>query len=347
LSTLPSFYLEIEPIMSLAKVAQDFFEGAGLAGSRGVVAVSGGPDSVALGHALTQLLREGFFQGLILAHVNHQLRGEESDADESFVNSLMDVWPCSGLAIRATRVNVAERAREHGENLEKMAREIRYQWLTQVAEEEKAGWVATGHSAEDQAETVLHRLLRGSGLQGLGSIYPRRALAKNVELVRPLLTVRRQEILAYLQEKDQPYCLDSTNLDQQFTRNRLRLHLLPLLTEEYQPALVDILGRLANQARAVQEELRVLSEDLLRQAELPRAGDVIVFALERLWGVSPHRTCEMFRLVWQREKWPMNGMDHKSWLRLVDLVEDRLQVHDFPGRIRARRREHVLQIGPV
>src|ERR1700677_2777041 len=102
------------------------------------------------------------------------------------------------LRCRSTRISVAELAREQGENLEQTARELRYRWLSELVLEENAAWLATGHTADDQAETVLHRLLRGSGLQGLTAIAPRRKLTGAAELVRPLLTVRRADVVAYL-----------------------------------------------------------------------------------------------------------------------------------------------------
>ena len=207
--------------------------------------------------------------------------------------------------------------------------------------------MATGHTADDQAETVLHRLLRGSGLQGLTAIAPRRKLFDDVELVRPLLSVRRADILAYLQSHSETYRQDSSNLDPRFTRNRLRHELLPLLAANYQPAIVDVLCRLADQAQAVQAELQPLAQDLLQRAELPRAGPLLIFQVSALTPVSPHLVCEMFRLVWQREAWPMNDMDRQAWLRLHEMVHATLSQHDFPGSIRARRKGQVLQLGPV
>src|SRR5688500_1798112 len=186
-----------------------FFAREGLLGSRGVVAVSGGPDSVALAHVLTELLRQGHFAGLILAHVNHQLRGAESEADARFVADLGETWSCPGLATRVTRVDTAAKARGH--NLEKAARDLRYAWPGELAAAEKATWVATAHSADDQAETVLHRLMRGSGLQGLAGILPRRTLSGAIEVVRPLLTMRRRQLRAYLEAHQLPCRSDSSN----------------------------------------------------------------------------------------------------------------------------------------
>jgi len=330
--------------MALLDVIRAFFEEAGLAHSRGVVAISGGPDSVALAHLLLQLQRRDFFTHLVLAHVNHQLRGPESDADEAFVIDLAAKWrlPC-----RTTRIDVAGKASERGDNLEKTARDLRYAWLTQVAHEEQAAWLATGHSADDQAETVLHRLLRGSGLQGLTGIAGRRQLDDRADLVRPLLKVRRDELLAHLLAEQQPFCQDQTNLDVKFTRNRLRRQLLPLLAEQYQPAIVEVLCRLADQAHAVQGEIVRQAGELLHRAELPRAGSWVILQAAVLEAASPHLVCEVFRLIWQRESWSMNAMDHDAWLRLADLAHGQATGQDFPDSIQARRRDQVVQVGRV
>jgi tRNA(Ile)-lysidine synthase len=249
------------------------------------------------------------------------------------------------LSACTTRVDVAARARERRDNLEKVAREARYEWLAGMARARGAAWVATGHSADDQAETVLHRLLRGTGLQGLAAILPRRPVAEGIELVRPLLTTRRGAILAYLREQRQGSCHDSSNEERRYTRNRIRLDLLPLLTVQYQPAIVDILCRLAEEARAVHRDVRAQAGQMLCEAELPRAGDLLVFDLERLERMPPHLVREVFRLVWQREGWPMSDMNRRAWHVVVELARGRRTGHDFPGRIRARRRPPILQVG--
>src|SRR5262249_49805917 len=159
--------------------------------------ISGGPDSMALLHALLAL-RQGT-DLLILAHLNHQLRGAESDADERFVQECcanLTARGTQGLELRCARLDVAARVRREGGNLESGRRRLRYAWLADLAREASVSLVATGHTADDQAETVLHRLLRGTGLKGLRGIAPRRPLAPGIELVRPLLDVRRCEVLA-------------------------------------------------------------------------------------------------------------------------------------------------------
>src|SRR5438552_4088058 len=177
-----------------------------MAGAPLVVAVSGGPDSVALVHALAMLRKSasapaGNYGSLIIAHLNHQLRGQDSDGDERFVHELHDALRSHGvgdLELRCERADVGARARREKENLESVGRKVRYNWLLEIARSAHAPFIATGHTADDQAETVLHRLLRGTGLKGLRGIAPRRTLAPGVELIRPLLGATRLQVLAYV-----------------------------------------------------------------------------------------------------------------------------------------------------
>jgi tRNA(Ile)-lysidine synthase len=322
-------------------------EALGLSAGGMVVAVSGGPDSVALLLALLRL-RPPSSPPLVIAHLNHQLRGAESDADEVFVRELhasLVAGGCENLGLCCRQLDVAALAREGKGNLEDVARTARYDWLAGVARERELGLVATGHTADDQAETVLHRLLRGAGLQGLRGIAHRRPLGSGVEVVRPLLEVTRAEVEASLKEEGRLARQDSSNRDPRFTRNRIRQELLPFLAEHYNPAIRDILARLAWQADEAHRELAAGVEELLARAELPRAGSVLVFDQATLAGASRFRVRGLFRRVWEREGWPLGGMSFEHWRRLEALVFDELTTTDLPGSIRARRRGPVVQVG--
>src|SRR5262249_22835052 len=158
-------------------------------------------------------------------------------------------------------VNVV--AEEWNENLEATARRLRYDWLAQTAAVAGAGWVATGHTADDQAETVLHRLIRGAGLHGGRGIAAVRRDPGPVPVVRPLLAVSRSDVLAYLAEVGQPFRTDSTNADPALTRNRIRAKVLPLL-RTFNPEVVSALARLARQA---DEAARFLDDEALKLIE--------------------------------------------------------------------------------
>jgi tRNA(Ile)-lysidine synthase len=282
---------------------------------------------------------------MTVAHLNHQLRGEESDGDAAFVGALRErlalTHPC--LQLRSDALKVAECAQaEHG-NLEAVARRLRYTWLARIAQEAGVRWVATGHTADDQAETVLHRLLRGAGLQGLRGIAARRPLTPDVTLIRPLLGVTRAEVLAYLEAKGQPYREDSSNRNLALTRNRLRHELLPYLAR-YNPAIARVLCRLAEQADEAYRAVEVQAGALLAEAEQPRAGAVLIFHRERLSAAPRRLVCEMFRLVWAREGWPAGRMSFAAWERLADVAHGKAPGVDLPGGVRALSRERVVQL---
>lgn len=303
----------------------------------GVVAVSGGADSVAL---LRALLETGGGP-LTVAHLNHRLRGAESDADEAFV---LDLARKLGVDSRATRIDVAALA--HGENLEAVARRVRYDFFAEIADTVRAAWIATGHTADDQAETVLHRMVRGTGLQGLRGIAQTRgpaAVTIGPRIVRPLLTVTRAEVIEYLALLGQPYRTDSSNADPRFTRNRIRAELLPLL-KTFNPEVVAMLARLAEQA---EEAFEILSGDaaaLLARAELPRAGGVLVLDAATLTAAHPYHVREAMRTLWQREGWSADRMTFDHWNRLVGVARGESPAADFPGGVTARHAGRVVQI---
>lgn len=233
------------PGMSVVKEVKVFFAENWPAADRAerplVVAVSGGPDSVALLHALA---RRGIFPAgqIVVAHLNHMLRPEAA-ADAAFVHELAGRWE---LVFRGGEADVAQLAREEGLSIEAAAREARYRFLAQVARDEGAQAIATGHHRRDQAETVLMHILRGSGLIGLAGMRPVAPLpgAPDLTLLRPLLGVSRAAIEDYCRRHDLAFVQDHTNLDTTLLRNRLRHRLLPEL-EETNPRIEAHLHNLA------------------------------------------------------------------------------------------------------
>jgi tRNA(Ile)-lysidine synthase len=210
-------------------------------GQRVGVAVSGGPDSVLLLHFMRDLASEW---GLTLAvvHFNHHLRGAESDADEGFVRNLAD---SAGIAFICGEADVARVAREKKRNLEGTARELRYRFFFSLVDQGRLDKVVTAHTANDQAETVLLRLLRGAGTRGLSGIYP----LLEGKVARPFLDLTRAEITRELEARKLEYRLDSTNLDSRLRRNKVRRELLPLLERQFNPAVIPLLKNHADRAR--------------------------------------------------------------------------------------------------
>src|SRR5688572_29033082 len=187
-----------------------------------IAAVSGGADIVALLRALLAIRQQGAGRQ-VAAHCNHRLRGAESEADAAFV---ADLCRQLGLTCEIGIVDVSQAANS-GDGLEAAAREARYGFLKSVAARHGARYLATAHTADDQAETLLHRIVRGTGLAGLAGIPRVRPLNELTTLIRPLLGARRSEVLAYLADIGQEYRHDASNLDRRFTRNRIRHELLP------------------------------------------------------------------------------------------------------------------------
>ncbi|MGC1617614.1 MAG: tRNA lysidine(34) synthetase TilS [Candidatus Acidiferrum sp.] len=222
------------------------------AGERVGVGVSGGADSVALLLLLVGL-REELGIVLSVAHMNHKLRGAASDVDERFVGKLAAK---QGLTLYSEGVDVAAKARREKANLEDAARRARYEFFAMLVKEGKMDRVAVGHTADDQAETVLAHILRGTGLAGLGGIHPQAEC-----VVRPLLGERRAELRAYLRAKKQQWREDATNQDLSRTRARIRKKLLPLLEREFQSGVVGHLGSLAEFAREDEQFLELLARE--------------------------------------------------------------------------------------
>ncbi|MGA2357974.1 MAG: tRNA lysidine(34) synthetase TilS [Terriglobales bacterium] len=255
------------------------------AGDRVAAAVSGGADSVALLCLLLELRSE---LGIVLsvAHVNHKLRGKESDEDERFVAKLARQY---GLELDTRAVPVdGSHISEIRSGIEAAARELRHGFFRQLAREGRATKIATAHTLDDQAETVLLRIFRGTGIRGLSAVHPRIVFEEQGrafgELVRPLLGFRRAALREFLRARGQSWREDSSNRDVAFLRNRVRHRLLPMIAEEFGEAAIEHMGELAEIARAEEEhwerghpEVRVrcggaCSDDQTRQAaSLPLA----------------------------------------------------------------------------
>lgn len=256
---------------------------------------SGGADSVALVRLLAEL-KGPLGIRLLVVHLNHQLRGADADADEGFVRRLAERLE---LEFLVRREDVAARARQRKINVEEAGRLARLEFFASLIAGGKADAVAVAHTLDDQAETVLARILRGAGTRGLAGIYPvveervsfgfaqdeRRSSSKLV-LVRPLLGVRRAELRDYLSEQEQAWREDATNLDRARLRNRLRLELLPQLSRVAGPAAIEHLARLADHARQEESFWSAYVEERF-QTRARRSGDEWEVAVEGLLAPMP------------------------------------------------------------
>ena len=228
------------------------------AGDLVLVAVSGGPDSVVLLHALHNLSKE-LDISLHVAHLNHMIRGDESNVDEDFMRNLAHTYQ---IPITTKRVDVPAMRGELGIGEEEAARLARYKFLQDTATELGTQRIATGHNADDRAESVLLNIIRGCGIDGLASIKP-----VNGNIIRPLIETTREDIEQYIAANALPYRVDATNLDTTYARNRIRHELLPLLQNEYNPQIKQALLRLADIAAEQADMVQALAE-CARQAVL-------------------------------------------------------------------------------
>ena len=220
-------------------------------GDRVIVGLSGGADSVCLFLLLSALAKE-FHLTLIPVHINHNLRGEEALADQHFCEELCRQYNLSLVVISAP---VEKLAKEHGWSLEEAGRNARYNAFAETAAKYQCNKIAVAHHKDDQAETVLFQMFRGSRLKGLAGME-----AKNGALVRPLLSVTREEIETYLKKKNQSYCIDRTNLEEEYTRNKIRHRILPAAQEACAGA-VEHISELAEYVGQVETFLEKLTEE--------------------------------------------------------------------------------------
>ena len=281
-----------------------------------LVLVSGGPDSVALLRAVVSL---GGEPGVL--HVDHGLRGDESREDAQFVSDL-----CSGLNVRC---EVRRLGLEDSSNLQERARDERYKLAEEVAAGMGLGVIATGHTADDVAETVLMNLARGTGLRGLAGIPPVRG-----KVQRPLIGRTRGEVLEYLKELDQPYRTDPTNLTGKYARNRVRLEVLPVLEELYPAAA----GNIARAASLVREDLEILEELAIRNVE--RRGDEVVLPLEGLMKLRPSLRRHAVRLAYTTVVPDTAPLPSNLIEAVLELLEDGegTRTLDLPGGVVASGR---------
>lgn len=243
-----------------------------------LVAVSGGPDSVALLHALCTL-REELDITLHIAHLNHSFRGDASDQDAEYVRRL-----AGDLVVPATieRIDVPVIQKTLRLSPEEAARLVRYEFLERVADEIEASRIALGHTADDQVETVLMNILRGTGIDGLRGMPPVRG-----RFIRPLIAIRRSEIEEYVREHDLHPRIDETNLIPTYTRNRTRLELLPMLRREFNAAVDSAILQLAELACGDTAYMNVVAEDSLKRVTLATAEGTISLDAVAVSEMSP------------------------------------------------------------
>lgn len=302
-----------------------------------VVGVSGGPDSVALLYLLNNLSKE-LKISLHIAHLDHMLR-KESHRDAEFVKKLAEKL---NLPITSGEINVKELAispaqagRKNG-SLEEIARNARLGFFFKVAKDIKAKKIALGHNLDDQAETVLMRILRGAGLSGLSGILPKRKIA-GLEIIRPLIEVRRRDIDAFLRRKKIRPCMDASNLEDIYFRNRIRNKLLPLLKRQYNQNIKEILSNMAQSVALDYDYLSRLAHQAMR-----RMGSRI--NLKKFLRLHPAMQRMLLRLAISKVKGDTRRINFQHIKELGDLISNRPvnSIVDLPKGVSVVKRKKFL-----
>ncbi len=308
------------------------------AGERIGVAVSGGADSVLLLAFMKQLAQP---MGLIVSvvHFNHHLRGEESDADEKFVQDLASVM---GVEFLRGEAHVARVARESRRNLENVARELRYRFFFSLINRGLLDTVVTAHTANDQAETVLLRLLRGTGTRGLGGIFP----SLEGKILRPFLNLTRAEIEAELARRKLAFRTDSSNRDARLRRNKIRMELLPPLAKEFNPDVVILLKDLASRARDDEEFLEQQARERA-QAWRVRDGHEEKIPARPLADFPKALSRRIIRHMILAVRGSLLGITHRHIDAVLHLAAEAQSGRHvvLPGKLRARREFEWVVIG--
>lgn len=280
-----------------------------------VVGVSGGPDSVALVHLLSKL-RWKYGLTLTVTHLNHGLTKKENRAAMAYVRTLCKNL---GLPFYSKRISLRTRAKTLRRSLEETGRMERYAFFEEVARRINATKIATAHTLDDQAETMLMRILRGTGLKGLAGI-PYKRKQGPFEVVRPLLSCRKRDLLAYLKENRVRYCVDKTNRQTLFYRNRVRHELLPRLEKHFNPRIRESLVHLQSICSLAQDYLEAVSEGALKKCLARRVPRKLSLKMAGLKKLHPALLQEVLRRAIELKKGDLKRLTHDHVAGLVQMV---------------------------
>lgn len=283
-------------------------------GDRILTGVSGGPDSVALLHVLKSLSRELGFE-ITVAHLNHSLRGQDSLDDASFVRYLAEHLE---LPVIIESADVSKYVADHGLSMQEGAREVRYRFFENTARQSGCNKLATGHNANDQAETVLSNFLRGSGPAGLGGIPP----VRDGWVIRPLIETTRFEIENYCKENGLEPRTDKSNLKNIYTRNRIRLELIPSLEKEYNNNLVETLVRTSEIFREEEYYLHSQTEKYWRKIVKKQTQKAITFETEAFLDLPEAIQKRVIRKGWEGITGSVHNLSYIHLANVINLVSN-------------------------
>ncbi len=298
-----------------------------------VIGVSGGADSVCLFSVLIELQRRYELE-LFVVHVHHGIRGEEADRDEVFVRKLAEQ---KKIAYFPVWRDIPRLAKEKGMTEEEAGRLARYEAFYEVLEKVGGNKIAVAHNQNDCAETVLFQLFRGSGLKGMGGIQPKRG-----EIIRPLLAVERREIEQYLEKNGQRYCVDRTNLEQEYARNKIRLSLLPMAEKEINEKAVEHIARTAQLLREVEAYVRKNVEQLYETIVTEKNGQYFMKS-ETLWEQDIVVQRELIKLILSKAAGQAKDIEAKHVESILALAKNQSgKMLNLPYNIVVRREYEFL-----
>lgn len=232
-------------------------------GDKIVVGLSGGPDSVCLLHILSRL-KDKFDLEIYAAHLNHQIRGIEAQKDAFYISNLCEEM---GITFFIKSINVPEYCEKNGVSIEEGARKLRYEMFYEVKNNTRANKIAIGHNLNDQAETILMRIMRGTGLQGLKGI----EYIRDGVIIRPILDIERSDIEKYCEQNNLNPRIDKTNLESIYTRNKIRLELIPYMKDNFNSNIIESIARMGNSLRSDNDYIE--NEALIKFKEVSNIND--------------------------------------------------------------------------
>ena len=292
-----------------------------------LVAVSGGADSIAL---LAALRRCGKYN-LHVGHVHHGLRADADD-DAKFVEELARRW---NIPFHLERIDTHAIARKQGIGIEQAARQGRYESLINIARQVHASAVAVAHHADDQVETVLHHIFRGTHLRGLAGMAPKRPLYEGIVLVRPLLWARRERIEKFCKAEKLSWRVDHTNADTDFTRNFIRHELLPMLRSRINPKADEAVLRLCDSARQAEQTLEKFSKQLYDRAVRKRGEGQVILRIAPLNKAPVILATMVLRQALEAINAPAQAMGQERFEDILKILNGSAPAVDLPGKIRA------------
>jgi tRNA(Ile)-lysidine synthase len=313
-------------------------------GVRVLLCVSGGPDSVAMLY-LFKAIAARMKLKLFLAHVNHTLRAEESDRDQSYVEALGNRQK---IPVFIKRQDTRKFAIKNRLSIEDSARRLRYKFFREVADELDIDVIATAHTKDDQAETVLMRLLRGTGLKGLRGIPAKSNLGRAL-LIRPMIGISRKEIEAYLKRKKVRSRTDVSNSDTQFFRNRIRLNLIPLIEKDYSPRIKNLLLTLADLLDKDYEYLELKHEEDFKGVFRRDSKGAIVLHLPGFKKLHPSVKRGVVRKIMQVLCNGLEGIDYRHWKEIESLIDARPvgSILCLPHKITVEKSRRSIRFNPA